>query len=235
MHKTVKRIVKKIKRSYDVKQTVFVGLGQSPAAIIAMLQLQDLNALNLPLSSVTAHPEGKGRMNKPLNKIQLENLFLHLDHFFPNLEQYQGKKIVFVDFMYSGKSISSILAYFPKYIEHRIPNASSSIKVEGFAVVSSMISPYMLINMNKNWFIPKLTKYQLYPGQLNSALRNQELDGFSEYGSFYPFAFSYTSTYPYKLPTPKSNYETLKSLIYKYEHKGQKNISPKMSCALSLL
>ncbi|MEU6601856.1 hypothetical protein [Streptomyces flaveolus] len=104
----------------------YLGLGRSPAAIIAALQETGHSAQSFPLSSFRPSPvDGKRSIfqdvyagHPPLTDIQRRMLSTHFDEFVhPYLEA--GKDIVLIDYTQSGLSLFAAQHYLGAYLAER--------------------------------------------------------------------------------------------------------------------
>jgi len=104
---------------------IYVGLGRSPAPIMAMLEAKGIRGTHsLPLSSFRSHPESRnwwgytwtyagyaGRLRDSL----VDKLFRHFAHFLPNIAQLGQKNLVIMDYSESGLSLASAHSYLREY------------------------------------------------------------------------------------------------------------------------
>ncbi|MEW2288535.1 hypothetical protein [Streptomyces sp. NPDC047841] len=115
-----------ITAKYPPEGHFYLGLGRSPAAIIAALQATGHPAQSIPLSDFLPAPADgersifrnafKGR--PPLSDDQRRMLAAHFDEFVrPHLEA--GKDIVLIDYTQSGRSLFSAQHYLGAYLAER--------------------------------------------------------------------------------------------------------------------
>lgn len=88
---------------YPPNEYVYVGVGRSPTPITAFMQsILPGSALNLPLSGLRETEEGKPGLPMGERRARLER---HLARFFPQPAVLRGRKVVLMDFSFSGNSL----------------------------------------------------------------------------------------------------------------------------------
>ncbi|MFB7468634.1 toxin glutamine deamidase domain-containing protein [Streptomyces sp. NPDC056224] len=111
----VSELAGKIKEKYPPEDNVYLGLGRSPAAVIAALQVAGVTASSMPLSDFRPGPSdftsihyaasipAVGDPSPPPTIRQREMLFEHFKEFVPELPP--GKDLVLIDYTQSGRSL----------------------------------------------------------------------------------------------------------------------------------
>lgn len=124
----VKAYMQTILRQYPVSEYYYLSLGKSPTPLIAFLhaagreaQVTDIGA-NLPLSKFS-HKAGSSKNNgilgDALTKSQLAELHHHFDRFVPSAEQLNGRKLLLIDFVQSGRSLIAATDHLRDYLAQR--------------------------------------------------------------------------------------------------------------------
>ncbi|MGW0513164.1 hypothetical protein ACWD1W_28635 [Streptomyces olivaceoviridis] len=115
-----------ITTEYPPEGHFYLGLGRSPAAIIAALQATGHPAQSIPLSSFRPAPADGERSifrdafknRPPLSDDQRRMLAVHFDEFVrPHLEA--GKDILLIDYTQSGRSLFAAQHYLGAYLAER--------------------------------------------------------------------------------------------------------------------
>lgn len=115
---------------YPPGQHVYVGLGRSPAAVMASLAGKGHTATSVPLSSFRPGPsdpgsilshaltDGDGRPAPGLTREQQEMLNTHFDEFLGHIEP-DGRDIALIDYTESGKSLVAAQHYLQQWAADR--------------------------------------------------------------------------------------------------------------------
>jgi hypothetical protein len=118
-----------ITENYPPDQYVYVGLGRSPAAVVASLQAKGHTAASVPLSSFRPGPSDPGSIlsralvdedGRPvpgLTHEQQEMLNAHFDEFLGHIEP--GRNVVLIDYTESGKSLVAAQHYLQQWAGNR--------------------------------------------------------------------------------------------------------------------
>ncbi len=120
-----------ILRDYDPAGHAFVGVGRSPAIVVAQMQNRSPGlAKTLPLSDFYHHPEGRENYYPPLTPAVENRLFDHFDLYLPPESLTGGKKLVLLDYVKGGRSMIALDEYLKRYAARRRP----SLRWEFFAL-----------------------------------------------------------------------------------------------------
>ncbi|MFS8102400.1 hypothetical protein LFM09_35275 [Lentzea alba] len=129
-----------ITSKYPPSDFAYVGLGRSPAAVVAALQNQGHPAVSIPLSNFRPPPadpssilapsfEAHGGKVGPLNADQQNMLNQHFDEFLGDLPD--GKNVVLIDYTQGGLSLVSAQHHLQQYLsDHK----GSGANVHAFAM-----------------------------------------------------------------------------------------------------
>ncbi|MCZ4101416.1 toxin glutamine deamidase domain-containing protein [Streptomyces sp. H39-C1] len=115
----VSGLARRITETYPPEEHVYIGLGRSPGAVIAALQVHattETQAHSIPLSAFRPGPESPGSIQyqaflqgpqriplAPLTLEQRDMLFAHFDEFVPEIPL--GKSVVLIDYTQGGLSL----------------------------------------------------------------------------------------------------------------------------------
>jgi hypothetical protein len=96
-----------IRRIYPPDQYIYVGVGRSPTALMAYLQLKDPSSvLQLPASGLASAPPVESLSQGA--KALIER---HFSRFLPREDQLGSRQIVLIDFVGTGRSLKIIQEY----------------------------------------------------------------------------------------------------------------------------
>ncbi|MFL5813036.1 MAG: hypothetical protein ACJ763_05615 [Bdellovibrionia bacterium] len=110
----VKSTVEEIAKLHPPEESYYIGIGGSPTPVIALMQEAGLSAANVPASRSGALV-GVAKNNAQYH----ENLFRHLDQFIPKPEVLGNRKLVVMDFTYSGASLMNFKDALEYYFKER--------------------------------------------------------------------------------------------------------------------
>ncbi|MET8762365.1 hypothetical protein [Lentzea sp. NPDC004782] len=136
----VNDVANHITSKYPPSEFAYVGLGRSPAAVVAALQNQGHPAVSIPLSNFRPPPadpnsilapsyEAHGGKVEPLNADQQNMLNQHFDEFLGGLPQ--DKNVVLIDYTQGGLSLVSAQHHLQQYLTDY---KGSDAKVNAFAM-----------------------------------------------------------------------------------------------------
>ena len=125
----VQELARDIMRTYPPDRYHYLGLGKSPTAVMAFLQeygsRANISATNMPLSkfghsvSSMSRAESKVAEGAPLNAEQRQRLWDHFDRFVPTVSDLEGKDILLIDLVQSGKSLVATQRHLEQYLSER--------------------------------------------------------------------------------------------------------------------
>ncbi|SKA09842.1 hypothetical protein [Sediminibacterium ginsengisoli] len=129
----VKQVALQIMEQYPPDKYHYLGLGKSPTPVIAFLQSYGtvtrnpmVSATNMPLSKFDHRSSSMSRAEKgvvngaELNADQKERLSDHFDRFvMSNEEIVEGKSILLIDFVQSGRSLVATQRHLQEYLKKR--------------------------------------------------------------------------------------------------------------------
>jgi hypothetical protein len=115
-------VVDVLMRDYHPAGHAFVGVGRSPAIIVALMQNRNpALARTLPLSDFYHHPGGHAKYYAPLPPELETRLFDHLDRYLPPESLSGAKKLVLIDFVKGGRSMIALDEYLKRFASRRYP------------------------------------------------------------------------------------------------------------------
>ena len=128
----VKEVAKQIMMQYPPDKYHYIGLGKSPTPVIAFMQSYGsvvnnlVSAHNMPLSKFGHRTSGMSRAERnvvggtELDAEQKERLSDHFDNFILDHDDIaQGKSILLIDFVQTGKSLIATQRNLQEYLENR--------------------------------------------------------------------------------------------------------------------
>jgi hypothetical protein len=170
----IKTVLVDLAQTYDLDSTLFVGVGRSPAPIMAAMEsLEGFDQLNLPLSGFRYSKDGYG----DLDAAKQYFLFRHFEKFISIDSDH--KNIVLIDFVHSGTSLLAAGKYFQKYLEHKKIAAKASMYGIGREVKQNPVKERFLKEPN--------TRFIDLGGQstLVRAMKFSDFDGLAAYSEFF--------------------------------------------------
>ncbi|MEV6716030.1 glycosyltransferase [Lentzea sp. NPDC051208] len=134
-----------ITNKYPPDQFSYVGLGRSPAAVVAALQDQGHDAVSIPLSNfrplpsdpdsilIPAYhgPDGRPK-TEPLTDQQQDMLDQHFDEFLGDLPH--GKNVLLIDYTQGGLSLVSAQYQLQQHVNHNATPDAPPPRVQAFAI-----------------------------------------------------------------------------------------------------
>ena len=139
-YRGIKKISEHIMKNYPASQYHYVGVGASPTAIMAFIEL------TLGPQAVTQLPMSKiGENTAPANyekfkSAEVQELITrHLEHFLPE-ERIGGKKVLMIDYAHRGSTLSSV----KKMLDGFFQNRGTGTVVESLALVRNQTLEYAL-------------------------------------------------------------------------------------------
>lgn len=116
-------VVDLLLRDYPPDGHAFLGVGRSPAILVALLQNRGPGlARSLPLSDFYHHPGAHPKYYPPLTPELEARLFDHLDRFLPADALSGAKTLVLLDFVKGGRSTVALDLYLERYKARRHPD-----------------------------------------------------------------------------------------------------------------
>ncbi|MFD9359445.1 toxin glutamine deamidase domain-containing protein [Streptomyces sp. NPDC060031] len=138
----VSELAQKITEKYPPTDYVYLGLGRSPAAVIAALQVAGAPAHSMPLSDFRPGPSDvtsihypaslappNGTPSLPPTIAQRGMLFAHFDEFVPEVPP--GKNLVLIDYTQFGRSLFAAEGLLGEYFKDR---GRTDVTVKAFAI-----------------------------------------------------------------------------------------------------
>ena len=195
----IERIAKQILKKYPPEQYFYIGIGRSPAALMAFFEDENIMYANVPLSDfryrlkkdvVNKEKGKKSKTYRPLNEYQKEMLFRHFDNYLPRSESILAqKKLLIIDYASSGKSQIAAHEHIKKYYEQY---NDVDVTVEMATIYADQSSVYKVLKRYSK-HLEKLNKgasncvhhisYSANTDLFLQHLDQQKYDDFSEYGS----------------------------------------------------
>ncbi len=181
-YREVARIVTYILRQYPPGQYAYVGVGRSPAPVLAFFKgvVSENIWTSLPLS-------GAGRMRifnqvDPMDERELlaersESLNSHFDHFLPSVESLAGRSLLLIDYAYSGKSLIEAVEQVRAYYWRRF---SIQVQVGGLGLAADSGRPEAVANLRAYGIEPLAIAKNL-----RVRLEGREYREFAEYERFF--------------------------------------------------
>lgn len=106
----VAMISEKLLSSFSEAETIYVGIGRSPAPFLAYLNAKEIQTYMLPLSSF--------KRGESLSTEMSDKLYRHLDEYYPAEHVTAGKSVVLIDFAFNG-SIFFVKDNIDRYLRAR--------------------------------------------------------------------------------------------------------------------
>jgi hypothetical protein len=170
----IKSLARSIETRFPPSDYVYIGIGRSPTALIAYFQeTRPQMAFNIPLSLT-------GSINEGFNANELTALYTHLDRFMPSQAQIAGRKILLIDYVLSGRSLSLIPNFLSGYQQSR--GFKNAIAVVG--LVDSDTRQHQIEELEAR--ISGSVRLQLLPltSSLSRDFRNRRFGFYSEFGRY---------------------------------------------------
>jgi len=207
----IKAIVTEILKQYPAEEHYFLGIGRGPTPIIAFIQLMGISAENIPLSHFGYFPidnEWGKVAPAPVEvkgSLMFKRIFEHFESYIPSAKDIGSKKLVIIDFSYTGLSIVSVHSFLKVFLEQK----RSGIRL-GMVTLQSGAGLLHLSDKYDYYMSRKGLVIDLgdYPG-LDYAMSNSLYDEYSEFG-FY----NLLKPNPKGLVRRTSAYQAYKSLIW---------------------
>lgn len=115
-------VVDTILREHDPATHAYVGVGRSPAILIALMQNRNPALANtLPLSDFYHHPAAHPKYYPPLSPELETRIYDHLDRYLPASARSGEKSLVLIDFVKGGRSMVALDEYLKRYAARRAP------------------------------------------------------------------------------------------------------------------
>jgi hypothetical protein len=110
---------KEILQRFPPTEYLYVGLGQSPTPVIRFLKNIDSRwVVNVPLSGL------RGIVSEDsLTPVLRQGMYRHLDHYIPRRHVLGGRKLLVIDYSYSGESITHAGRIVTEYARDRGRNS----------------------------------------------------------------------------------------------------------------
>ena len=129
----LKDVTDRIIKEWPTSEYFFVGVGRSPAPLIADIQRRYgvSSGQNLPLSNFQYfEPTESGTVNEieKLSEQQQTRIFQHFDTFLSCVPV--DKKVVVIDFIFTGKSLLTTYYYLSRYFQERTRTHSPKSELE---------------------------------------------------------------------------------------------------------
>ncbi|MBI1395207.1 MAG: hypothetical protein GC151_04435 [Betaproteobacteria bacterium] len=153
-YEQVKAIALQIMRRYPPGRYHYLGLGKSPTPVMAFLQefasraSLDLDASSMPLSKFghrTGSMTGAERRvvdGPELDAEQRERLWEHFDAFVPSPGSLEGKDIVLIDLVQTGKSLVATQRHLEEYLNERyLGTGATGLFFSALAATGCLPSP----------------------------------------------------------------------------------------------
>lgn len=175
----IESISKKILKNYDLKKTVFIGLGRSSTPFMAYMSLSpNIDMRFLPLSGLTVFSTFYNANEINFDSEEFSVLSEHLQKF---LGELRGKDVVLLDMGITGQS----LLYAMELVKSFLQKQGKSNTVKGHILLTYTITPELerkAFVYKKDLIITKIpTSMELF-----HHLHWQHFDSYAPYGSFHP-------------------------------------------------
>ncbi|MFJ9443427.1 hypothetical protein ACIRRH_16370 [Kitasatospora sp. NPDC101235] len=129
----VERTARLVVEKYPPTEYFYLGLGRSPAGVVAYLHESDHGAMSMPLSSFRPRPQdpmavagwglvdGLGRPNPVPSERQLDHLKLAFDTELGSLtaDVLRGRKVLMIDYVQGAQSLVAAQHYVQEYLRSR--------------------------------------------------------------------------------------------------------------------
>lgn len=183
------KVSQSLQTLHPIESTLIVGVGRSPAPVIADLQNSASNyAVNLPLSRFrfrlnSQPPPGTLKAHQiayqALQPAEEAILFEHFDQFLPSKEAAAGRDLVFLDFSVRGDSLISVAEYVEKYLALR--GRTEKVRLVALTTEASAATVLERARINKR----EIQHLVLEPRtSLTEKFISQTFDAFAEFGEF---------------------------------------------------
>lgn len=183
----VRQVSEGLLERYPKDQYHFLALGRSPTLFVAYLQLVAENYISpLPLSSLQNLGDLKLLLTHRQYGIHLSAkdtalLFEHFENFIPKAEQLQGRKLMIIDYSFTGASLMRAFEYINEYLKaHDRPTLSG-----GVALISEKIGQKRMKKVFRSYNFSFIKTWPLpEKSQLESLLMESRFDQRSPYGRY---------------------------------------------------
>jgi hypothetical protein len=190
-------------RQYPPDRFHYVGIGQSPTPIIAILQNLSLGATNVPLSDIETHMRRILDKRAP-DKAMKAMLYEHFGRFLPADEKLGGRQILVMDVsgIGGGEGISSAKWALATYAHE----TSRAFSVRSLALSMSYIGPE---------FRPLIDdELSLQPfGRVKSKMFGSLYKPYSQYGKFRLWNFYGKTVSEYVAPVSRTEYDEVRRTL----------------------
>lgn len=180
------RLAKEIQAQFPSDQYFIIGLGGSPAIVVAAMQvLRPESAINLSLSIPKLPDLTSDRIGfkRQLTSFQSGQVQEHLRFFLPSAEQLNGRKILLMDYTVTGDSLRIAAAEINKYYA----NTTAPPQVVQLSFLSEVGVFNKKMSIRKNIIASSdLEKFIAVNTELVEILHHQDLKPYTEYESYIP-------------------------------------------------
>jgi hypothetical protein len=177
-------IALKILKECPPETCVPIGIGRSPAPILAALSIILEDVYQVPLSNFRYHTEiNEVRVFKPLPIDQEVKLFDHLTRYLPGENILKERKVLLIDYSLGGSSLFAAESYIKKYFKR----IKKETQIQSFMMLRNYpdnLEHVKKLGMNK-YGITEFTALNMseYP-TVDNHLLHSNLEAFAQYGSF---------------------------------------------------
>ncbi len=200
-------ITRHIVKKYPLSDYEYLAIGRSPTPLVALIESQlGQEIRQLPISAFRSHKNknivtmSAGMYFQFQNKLidgVWKKLFYHFTRFLPHPQKLKSKKILLIDFVFTGVSILAVKSYIEKYYEQI--NRPQKIEIFGLTSSNSVINSGFAKEM-EIWQLPE-----------NSSLAFRfEKQMFEDYAKIDRFDIYQSSNYTIK---ESESYEKFKSSV----------------------
>jgi hypothetical protein len=175
----------------------YIGLGRSPTPVMAYIHAMarhndKISASNLPLSKFSpSEPSFFGgnqpNMAAPLTKDETERLHGHFDNFVPDRKSLDGRSVVLMDFVTSGRSLLAAKNHLGRYLQQRDGTTFSygpEVKALPLAASETMVQTRKQMQQIGLKEMPMAVPGKLSDDSLAGRMGREEYKPEAEYGAY---------------------------------------------------
>jgi pyrimidine operon attenuation protein/uracil phosphoribosyltransferase len=212
LFKSIQKVAEIVEDLCPMENCVVIGIGRSPTAIAAYLQLKHQklgmtsHVWNVPL---TLFRHGITHENQKLNLEMETKLFSHFDIYFPSKVELKGRtKILLIDYAITGETLVAARDSIAKYLNSRYGHEAQAIQLEMLGICDHLaeergLHPEIVNRVvldDQNWIrLPENRIYlenkdgieqdqddvtSYFQGLLSTVLLRAGFDPWSQYGPF---------------------------------------------------
>lgn len=194
VYQEIRKVSNEILEVCPPETCILIALGRSPTPFMAEIDAVVPNTETIPLNSFRYN-----KLNNELSPTFERSLTTHFKAVLSKMENFEGKKVVLLDYAQGGSSLFSAQQYLQSFFEHNV----SDFELSSLAITGKQNQSINTIHETaKEYGITKYSEIKLSDnGDLGGLLREQFFDRFSRYKQ--------VDTYDWGLfaPTNRQHYE----------------------------